>query len=127
METTLRRVLAVLIALRGAGNILKPFGTGSGLVVLGRLHPPDTLLAPALGLYMIVYAAGLWMGRGFALAMGIVYAAFVTLNLVLFPAVEGLPERIAPWMYGVYGVVGLAISWGAVWLLVRLRRRSPVR
>jgi hypothetical protein len=118
-----RRVLAVLIALRSLGNFGKRFGTGSGLVVFGRLLPPDTLLAPTLGVYMIVYAIGLWGARPFALPMGVLYALFVTANLVLFPVVTGLPPGIRPWMYGVYVVFGLAIAWGAVVLLVRARAR----
>jgi hypothetical protein len=121
VETSLRRVLAVLIALRSLGNFGKRFGTGSGLVAFGRLLPPDTLLAPALGLYMIVYAIELWSARPFALPMGVLYALFVTANLALFPIVTGLPPGIRPWMYGVYVVFGLAIVWVAVWLLGRAR------
>jgi len=123
VETSLRRVLAVLIALRSLGNFGKRFGTGSGLVVFGRLLPPDTLLAPTLGVYMVVYAIGLWSARPFALPLGVLYALFVTANLVLFPIVTGLPPGIRPWMYGVYVVFGLAIVWAAVWLLRRTRAR----
>jgi hypothetical protein len=122
--TTLRRVLAVLIGLRGLGNCLKALGTGSGLVVLGRLLPPDTWLAPALGAAMVAYAAGLWAARPFALPLGIAYAAFVTANLILFPRIAGLPAGIAPWMYAVYGIVGAGVAWLAVAVLVRDLRRG---
>ena len=115
---TARRVLAVLIALRGLGNVLKTH-TGTGLVVLGRLLPPDTPLAPALGVGMIVYAAALWRGRRVALALGVPYALFVTANVILFPTRTGLRPGIAPWMYDLYGVVALAVPWAAVWLLAR--------
>jgi hypothetical protein len=123
MQSTLLRILALLIAFRGLGNVLKPLGTGSGIVALGKLLPPTSLLAPAVGLYMIVYAVGLWQGRRFALATGVLYALWATLNIVLFPIVEGLPPRIAPWMYAIYGVGGVALPWAAVWLL-RQRLRS---
>ena len=53
--------------------------------------------------------------------MGVLYALFVTANLVLFPIVTGLPPGIRPWMYGVYVAFGLAIVWVAVWLLGRAR------
>ena len=119
VDVSIRRVLAVLIGLRSLGNFGKRFGTGSGLVVFGRLLPPDTLLAPALGVGMIVYAIGLWSARPFALPLGVLYALFVTANLALFPVVTGLPAGIAPWMYGVYCIFGLAIVWTAVWLLAR--------
>ena len=121
--TIVRRVLAVLIGLRGLGNVVKP-RTGTGLVVLGRLLPPDTPLAPALGLVMVVYAVALWHGRPFALVLGVAYALFVTSNLVLFPLRTGLRAGIAPWMYGVYVAGALAIAWGAVAALVRTRARA---
>lgn len=122
--TTALRVLGVLVAFRGLGNLLKRFGTGSGLVVLGRLWPPDTLLAPLLGLLMVTYGVGLWRQAGWALPLGVAYALFATANLLLFPSVTGLPPRIAPWMYAVYVVLGLALAWGAVWLLARVRRAA---
>jgi len=32
-----------------------------------------------------------------------------------------MPERIAPWMYAIYVAGGIALSWGSVWLLRRVR------
>ena len=120
MSTALR-VLAVMIAIRGVGNALKRFGTGSGLVVLGRLLPADTPLAPLLGLAMLAYAWGLWTGAGWASPLGVAYALFATANLLLFPLRTGLPPGLAPALYAVYVVFGIALSWGSVWLLVRTR------
>jgi len=116
------RIIAVLLGLRGVGNILKSFGTGSGIVVLGRLLPPDGLVAPALGVYMILLAACLWTARAIALPLGLAYATLVTLNVVLFPFATGLPPGVAPWMYMVYAVAGAGTAWAAVWLLVTTRR-----
>jgi hypothetical protein len=115
------RVLAVLIALRGVGNMLKRFGAGSGLVVLGHLLPRDTPLAPLLGVAMIVYAYGLWTEAAWALPLGVAYALFATTNLLLFPVYAGLPPELSPWLYGIYVVGGIVMSWGAVWLLRRVR------
>jgi hypothetical protein len=119
------RILSVLLGFRGVGNLLKPLGTGSGIVALGRLYPPDSPLTFVLGGAMIVLAAGVWTGRGFALPLAVAYAIFATLNLVLFPFVTGLPARIAPWMYVVYGIGGAGIPWLLVWLLLRRRARRP--
>lgn len=129
MTPTQRRTLqalAILIAFRGAGNVLKRFGTGSGLVVMGTLLPPDTPLAPILGALMLAYAYGLWTVRRWSVPLGVAYALFATANLVLFPIVHGLPPRITMPMYLVYVVGGLAMSWGAVWL-ARTALRAAAR
>ena len=120
MRTALR-LLAALIAFRAVGNFLKRFGTGSGLVVLGHLLPPETPLAPLLGVAMWVYAYGLWTEAAWALPLGVAYAVFATANLLLFPVYTGLPPSITPWMYAVYVVGGIAMCWGAVWVLYRVR------
>ena len=119
--STVLRVLAAMIAIRGVGNALKRFGTGSGLVVFGRLLPADTPLAPLLGVGMLAYAWGLWTAAGWAVPLGVAYALFATANLLLFPLRTGLPPGLAPGLYAVYVVFGIALSWGAVWLLVRMR------
>ncbi len=113
-------VLAILIGLRGALNLLKRFGTGSGFVFFGHLLPPDTLLAPLFGVAMIAYAWGLWTRAGWAIPLGVAYATFATANLLLFPVYQSLGQ-IPAWMYAIYLVGGIAMCWGAVWLLWRLR------
>ncbi len=123
-RATVLKVLGVLIAFRSLGNLFKRFGTGSGLVVLGALWPPETLLAPIVGALMMLYGYGLWTQAAWAVPLGAAYALFATANLVLFPFVTGLPPGIAPWMYAVYGIVGLGFTWGSVWLLVQARRHA---
>ena len=123
-KTSALRAFAVYFALRGMMNLLKRFGTGSGFVFLGKLLPPDTLLAPVFGLVLIVYAWGLWARAGWAIPIGVGYSAFATANLLLFPVHGTLPPWAAMWMYGVYALVGIAGSWGSVWLLSRARQ-SP--
>jgi hypothetical protein len=123
--TALLNVLAVLFAGRGIMNLLKRFGTGSGFVFFGRLLPPDTLLAPSFGVAMIAYGWGLWRRAGWAIPLGVAYAMFATANLLLFPVYSTLPPAIAWWMYAVYVVGGIAMSWGSVWLLWSARARHP--
>lgn len=120
----LRRLLAVLIALRALTNFGKPFQAGSGFVVFGRLlhGVATTLLAPLVGAVMLLYAYGLWHGRPWARPLAVAYAIWATVNVVLFPILEGVPARFAPWMYVLFAVPGIAGPWLAVWLLGQARR-----
>jgi hypothetical protein len=120
----LRRLLAVLIALRGLTNFGKPFSAGSGFVVFGRLlhGVATTVLAPLVGAVMLLYAYGLWHGRAWARPLGVAYAIWATVNVVLFPILEGVPRQFAPWMYVLFAVPGIVGPWLAVWLLGQARR-----
>ena len=118
---TLRKVVAVLIALRALTNFGKPFAPDGAFVVLGFLlrGVASTVVAPLFGLAMLGYAWGLWTARPWARPLGIAYALWATLNVVLFPIVEGVPPRFAPWMYGLFALPGVGGPWLAVWLLGR--------
>ena len=120
----LRKVLAVFIVLRSLTNFGKPFVDGSRFVIAGKLvgGAASTLVAPLFGLAMVGYAIGLWSARPWARALGIVYALWATMNVVLFPVVEGVPPQFAPWMYAVFAVPGIVVPWLAVWVL---RRSEP--
>jgi hypothetical protein len=118
----LRKLLAVLIALRGLTNFAKPFG--GDFVILGRLMHggvATTVIAPLVGVVILVYAWGLWHAHAWARPLAIAYAVWATLNVVLFPVFEGVPRQFAPWMYVLFAVPGIAGPWLAVWLLGRRR------
>jgi hypothetical protein len=117
------RVLAVLIALRSLTNIGKPFGTGSGLVFLGYLltGPLMWVLAPLLGVYMLVWAYGLWTLAAYARPMGLAYVALVTINVIGFPLHQSLPPGATLPMYAVYALVAVGVPALAVVLHGRLR------
>ncbi len=116
---TLRKVLAILIVARSLTNFAKPFVAGSRFVMFGRLWGgvASTVVAPLFGLAMIAYAVGLWQARPWARPVAIAYAAWATVNVVLFPLLEGVPERFVPWMYVFFAVPGIAGPWLAVWTL----------
>ena len=119
------RVFAVLIAVRALTDVLKPLGAGSGFVFFGKFLTGMAcyILAPIVGVLMLVYAYGLWQLRRFALPMGVAYGALVTINLVVFPILQGLPARFNVLAYVAFALVGLAVSWGAVWLLLQQRQQ----
>lgn len=115
---TLRQVLAVSIVLRSLTNFVKPFREGTRFVIAGRLMGgmARTVVAPLFGIGMVVYAVGLWSGRAWARPVAIAYAIWATVNVILFPLVEGVPERFAPWMYLLFAVPGIVAPWLAVWV-----------
>ena len=123
-KTTLR-VLAVLIGLRALTDVFKPFGAGSGLVFFGAFltGAPEALLGPLVGLYMLVYAYGMWAMRRFALPMGTAYAIYVLINIVLFPILHDLPQGMNASAYAAFAVIGVGLTWLAVGLLVHHRRQ----
>lgn len=121
---SLRKVVAVLIAVRSLTNFPKPFVAGSRFVIAGHLTGgvASTVVAPLFGLAMLVYAAGLWGARPWARPASVAYALWATVNVVLFPFVEGVPARFAPWIYLVFAVPGLVVPWLAVWSVHAGRR-----
>ena len=128
---TLIRVLAALVALRALTDFGKPFGTGSGIVVLGQLvtGAPMVALSVAIGAWMLVLAWALWTVRPLAVPLGAAYVAYVLVNLIRFPMVQGLPKNL-PYPpaavaagYVVYALVALGVP-GIATLLVARRRRG---
>src|SRR5262249_17826560 len=95
---TMRRLVAVLIAPRAPTNLGKPFRAGAGFVILGRLRHglAATVVAPVFGVAMLVYAALLFRGHPAARPLAVIYAVWATVNVVLFPFLEGVPSRFAP-------------------------------
>jgi len=116
---------AVLFGLLAVSNLLKPLqigGARTGFVFFGqRLSgTPNAILGPLFGLYLLVYAVGIWRLRRFALPMAYGYAAYVIANLVAF-TVRGEPEPgMGPFIFGiVYAAVAIGVSGGAALLLAR--------
>lgn len=117
-------VLAILFALLGVSNLLKPLqleGAETGFVLLGRRldGSANAIVAPIFGVYLLVYAAGIWGRRRWALPMGMVYAAYVILNLILFPFRTPHPPGIG---YQIFGVVYAAVAIGVSVFAVRALR-----
>lgn len=117
--------LAVLFAILAITDILKPLhleGPTTGLVFFGKRlsGTPDAVLGPLLGIILLIYAAGIWRMRRYALYLGFAYAIYVTINLALFSARNPPPATQGEMIFGiVYIVLALALSWGTAILLNR--------
>ncbi len=120
-STITLRVFAALIGLRALTNVFKPVGAGSGLVFFGKLltGAANWILAPLVGFYMLIYAYGIWKMRRFALPMGIAYAIYVAINLIVFPMLQPLPSQMGLGSVVLYSAVALGIPVATVWLLSR--------
>ena len=126
-------VAAILFAVLAISNLLKPLQIGgerTGFVFLGeRLSgTPNTIAGPIFGAFLAVYAAGIWGMRRWALPMGALYAAYVIVNLVLFPFRTPPPANggVGYQIFGiVYMIVAIGISAGAYRALAK--RRADLR
>lgn len=120
---TVLTVCAILFALLGVSNALKPLEASAtqGFVLFGhRLSgTPNLIAGPLFALVLWTYAAGIWRTRRWALPLGIAYAAYVVVNLVLYTraSAEAPP---ALFMAG-YVLVAVGVSSGAAYLLYRRR------
>src|SRR5207247_10709058 len=89
---SLLTVLALLFGLLAVSDLAKPLeaslggGLRPGFVLFGhRLSgTANAVVGPLFGLYLLVYAAGIWRMRRWALPVGTVYAVYVFVYLTLF-------------------------------------------
>jgi hypothetical protein len=116
-------VFAVLFALLAVSNLLKPFqigGEDTGFVLFGRRlsGTANTIAGPLFGLYLLIYAYGIWQKKCFAIPMSHAYALYVVLNLVLFMANSTRPPGVRYVIFGVvYSAIALGVSVGAAYFL----------
>jgi hypothetical protein len=121
-------IAAVLFGVLGVSDVAKPFvhDSQTGFVFLGlRLTgTANAIIGPLFGLYLAAYARGIWGMRRFALPMGRLYAAYVLVNLMLFPfRTAPPPDAGAGWHVFtlVYAIVAIGVSVGTCRLLAARR------
>ena len=118
-------VFAILFALLAISNLLKPLQLGgdrTGFVFFGhRLSGvPNDIIGPLFGIFLAVYAYGIWNMRRFAMAMGHAYATYVILNLILFSFQDTTPESTGYRIFViVYAAIAIGVSLGAAILLTQ--------
>jgi hypothetical protein len=123
--TTALKVFAILFGLLAISNLSKPLELSStaGFVLFGqRLSGvANTIAGPLFGLFLAIYAFGVWTLRSFALPMGIAYALYVLANLILWNV--RMPAAASPpvWFGLVYMAIALGVSWGSAYLLYQNR------
>jgi hypothetical protein len=125
-------LLAMLLALMVISNFHKPFAhhPGEGFVFFGtRLSgTANMIVAPIFAIMLAVYVYGILAMRKFALPLGIFYAAYVILNMLLFVLkYHGTAvTQEHSWAYLIpYPFVAIGVSSGAAWLLYR--RKDELR
>src|ERR1700692_2537226 len=128
MEKETRRgpvltTFAALFAILALSNILKPLSRGrAGFVFLGTntAGVANAILGPAFGIFLLIYAVGIWRQKQWTVAMAWVYAAYLLINLALFTIKT--PETGQSSVFGLaYVTVALGVSWGSAILLTHRR------
>lgn len=120
-------VFAVLFGLLAISNLLKPFrfgGDQTGFVLLGeRLSGlANTIAGSVFGLFLALYAFGIWQRKRFALPMGHAYATYVVLNLLLFSVKNVTPPGAGYVIFGImYSLIAVGVSLGAAIFLTKNR------
>src|SRR5215813_14826318 len=94
-------VFAILFALLAVSNFSKPLSRGrAGFVFFGTKTTglANAILGPAFGIFLLVYALGIWRQKRWAVPMAWAYAAYVPINLALF--IIKTPDRSQSPLFG---------------------------
>ena len=114
--------LAVLFAVLAVSNLLKPLQLyeTTGFVLFGaRLSGmPNAIAGILAGLYLLVYAYGIWHMKRFVVGMAHAYALYVILNLLLFMYREDQGAELGLF-YLLYSVVAIGVSLGSAIILTK--------
>ncbi len=118
----------VLFSILAVSNFLKPWQLGgeqTGFVLLGHrlTGTPNAIIGPLFGVYLAVYALGIFGKKRYALPMGQAYPAYVILNLVAFIVWGPKPpgSGIGHALFGiVYASVAIGVSLSCA---MRLKQR----
>jgi len=117
-------IFAVLFALLALSNFSKPLLADNqvGFVFFGqRLTGTANVIAgPLFGIYLLVYAWGIWRMKRFAIPMGHAYALYVVLNLLLYMSKNPRPPGASYIIFmTVYTLVAIGVSVGSAILLTK--------
>jgi hypothetical protein len=124
-------ICAVCFALLAVSNFLKPLhllSDNTGFVFFGtRLSGvPNAIIGPLFGVFLLLYAIGIWTMRRFALPMAHAYATYVIVNLVLWQGNDPNARTPGYMLFGlVYAAVAIGVSLGAAIALTR--RKAELR
>ena len=124
-DRTALRICGVLFCLLAVSNFTKflEFDDHTGFMLFGMRQrgTPNLVFGWLFGIYLLIYGIGVMRMRAYALPMGVAYAVYVILNLILF-TVRMPEEAFARPIFGlVYSIVAIGVSGGAVYLLRKNR------
>lgn len=116
--------VAVLFALLAVSNLLKPIleDQHTGFVFFGQrlTGTANAIAGPLFGIYLLVYAWGIWRMKRFAIPMGHAYALYVLLNLILYVANNPRPPGASYVIFMiVYALVAVGVSVGAAVMITK--------
>lgn len=115
-------VFAILFAILAISNLLKPLqlNEATGFVLFGsRLTGVPNVIAGILaGLYLLVYAYGIWHMKRFVVGMAHAYALYVILNLLLFMYSDDQEAELGLF-YLLYAIVAIGVSLGSAIILTK--------
>jgi hypothetical protein len=118
-------IFTLLFSVLAISNLLKPLQLGgeqTGFVFLGeRLSGlANTIAGPLFGLFLALYAYGIWQRKRFAMPMSHAYATYVILNLIMFQVKNATPPRVGYVLFGiVYSLIAVGVSLGAAVFLTK--------
>jgi tryptophan-rich sensory protein len=119
--------IAILFATLAITDILKPLkleGPTTGLVFFGtrQTGTANLILGPLMGLILLIYVAGIWRMRRYAMTLGWLYAVYVIVNLVLYTQLNPPAKTSGEMIFGiVYMIVAIAMTVGTALILTRRR------
>jgi hypothetical protein len=127
---TFLTVMAVLFVVLAISDFTKPLQyindpAVGGLVVLGHKFEgvaKNLLLGPIVGIFLLIYAYGIWKMRAWVLRLSFVYAFYVPANMVLFWSLHQLAPPTVRFMV-MYLFVSLTGSVGTALYLAYHRER----
>lgn len=120
---TVLTLFAVLFATLAISNLLKPLqiNEATGFVLFGsRLSGmPNVIAGIVAGLYLLVYAYGIWHMKRFAVGMAHAYGLYVIVNLLLFIYRDVEGANHLGLFYLLYSVVAVGVSLGSAIILTK--------
>ncbi|MGO9451689.1 MAG: hypothetical protein ACLQDV_11705 [Candidatus Binataceae bacterium] len=118
-------IFAVLFLLLAISDFSKPLSRGkAGFVFLGTKTAgvANAILGPAFGIFLLVYAVGIWRQKRWAVPMAWAYAVYVPINMILF-TIKSPRAWQSPFFALLYMAIAIGVSWGSAILLTGSRQR----
>ena len=79
---------------------------------------PNVIAGILAGLYLLVYAYGIWHMKRFVVGMAHAYALYVILNLLLFMYSDAQEAQLGLF-YLLYSIVAIGVSLGSAIILTK--------